>query len=67
LGVDTFEEIRGREWSEIWSEQSQNLINTAIVEARQGKVARFTDICAARRASPKWWDVLGSGLTKATR
>ncbi|HKT85231.1 MAG TPA: PAS domain S-box protein [Novosphingobium sp.] len=62
LGFADFEEIRGTEWTAIWSDRSQDLVRSAINEAREGKVARFTDLCATVHGASKWWDVLVSPI-----
>lgn len=62
LGFEDFSQIQGSEWIAIWSGKSQKLVQAAIAEARAGKVARFTDLCATVYGAPKWWDVLISPI-----
>ena len=62
MGFQDFDEIRGSEWTTIWSGTSQKLVQAAIAEARAGKVARFTVLRATVDGTPKWWDVLISPI-----
>ncbi len=58
LEIDDFEPFRNKNWSDIWEEKDQHLINDAVESARHGETARFQAFCPTTKGKPKWWDVI---------
>ncbi len=58
MELESFEEVRGKNWRTLWPAQAQATVAAAIEEARAGKPARFTDFCPTVKGTPKWWDVV---------
>ena len=58
LDLDTFEQVRGRKWADMWPREGRPALRKAMDEARQGRVARFTGCCPTMHRTRKWWDVV---------
>ncbi|QNP44560.1 GGDEF domain-containing protein (plasmid) [Sphingomonas daechungensis] len=58
LDLDTFEQVRGKKWVDMWPRESRAALRRAMDEARDGRVARFTGYCPTLQRTRKWWDVV---------
>jgi PAS domain S-box-containing protein len=48
----------GREWGELWPEESRPLVRQAMAEASLGGTNRFQAFRPTAKGTPKWWDVI---------
>lgn len=65
MDIDDFEEIRGAFWWQMWPQQSQELVKTAVKDASSGKSAKFVAFCPTAKGVPKWWEVSVSPVRNA--
>ncbi|MGQ0671522.1 MAG: PAS domain S-box protein [Hyphomicrobium sp.] len=49
--------IEGRPYVSLWPESSRQTVQSALDDARAGKVATFSGRTSTGRGVPKWWDV----------
>jgi len=58
LEICDFGPLIGSPWVELWDGEYREQAETAIEQARQGQVGRFTGYFpTAKTQTPKWWDV----------
>ncbi|MBL6459500.1 PAS domain S-box protein [Belnapia sp. T6] len=55
--IDDFAAVRGQEWTSIWPEEERGKVQTALTEARAGRIGRFRGLCPTAKGQPKRWDV----------
>lgn len=60
--IDDFCTVQGRPWLDIWPMEFAQVVKTAMEEARSGRVGRFTAFAITPKGTPKWWDVVVSGI-----
>jgi len=58
MEIEDFGAIRGTAWVDRWPVESRSVVNTAILDAATGKVARFSAFGPAATGTPKWWSVV---------
>lgn len=66
MGIDDFALVAGKNWWDLWPEESQPLIRDAIDAARDGRNSRFQAFCPTGKGEPKWWDVSVAPLRDET-
>lgn len=49
--------VKGRQWHDLWPEESRSLVWDATGKVRSGESARFEAFCPVVHDQPKWWDV----------
>lgn len=57
MEIDDFRTVAGIPWWDLWPEESQPLVRTAVSDAIAGRDSRFVAMCATGKGTPKWWDV----------
>ncbi|MCY7271137.1 MAG: PAS domain-containing protein [Sphingomonas bacterium] len=57
MGIDDFALVAGKDWWDMWPEESQPLIRDAITKAQSGENSRFEAFCPTGKGEPRWWDV----------
>lgn len=65
MEIDDFAVVAGRNWWDLWPEDSQHLILDAIAKAREGQNSRFEAFCPTAKGTPRWWEVSVSPLFDA--
>jgi len=63
--VDDFEQVRGSDWTQWWSADSNLLASAAVASARQGNSSRFIAFGNTFKGTPKWWDTMVSPIHDA--
>lgn len=58
LEIDDFEALKGEEWAKLWPGQMAPTVRSAVKEAKEGRVARFSGFCPVADGTPKWWDIV---------
>ena len=58
IEIEDFDAIRGTAWVDLWPVESRSVVNTAILDAATGKVARFSAFGPTATGTPKWWSVV---------
>jgi diguanylate cyclase (GGDEF)-like protein/PAS domain S-box-containing protein len=58
MDLESFEEVRGRKWADLWPREARPILRAALAEAMRGQVARFTGCCPTWNRTRKWWDVV---------
>lgn len=62
MEIESFEEVRDKQWAELWPAPMRAVVQAAQKEARGGASARFSGFCPTARGKPKWWDVAVSPM-----
>lgn len=62
MEIDDFALVAGRNWWDLWPEESRHLIMEAIERAKAGETHRFEAYCPTAKGSPRWWEVAVSPL-----
>ena len=62
LEIEDFGTVRFAVWEELWPAEARPVLQTALLDARAGKAARFTALCPTALGTPKWWDVMVSPM-----
>ena len=57
MEVDDLSQMCGLPWTTLWPGESRQQIESALEQARQGKLGQFTAFCPTARGVPKFWDV----------
>ena len=57
IGIDDFATVAGKDWWDLWPEESQPAIRAATAKAQAGKASRFEAFCPTVKGEPRWWDV----------
>ena len=57
LEIDDFAALAGREWTEMWPEETRAVIRAAVEQARESGSAELSAFCPTAKGTPKWWDV----------
>lgn len=60
--IDDFTECQGKPWLDMWPAEHAHLVTAAMNEAKAGRVGRFTGFAMTCKGTPKWWDVVVSGI-----
>lgn len=62
MEIDDFAMVAGKDWWDLWPEESRGLIRQAVDRARRGESDRFEAFCPTAKGSPRWWEVSVSPL-----
>lgn len=57
LEMECSEGVLGRPYTEFWKGSDLAAVETALAEARAGRLGRFEGFCPTASGTPKWWDV----------
>lgn len=57
MELPSFDAVRGRDWWDLWPEESRALLRDAVAAAAGGEAGRFVAFCPTARGAPRWWDV----------
>ncbi|WP_206667639.1 PAS domain-containing sensor histidine kinase [Muricoccus nepalensis] len=57
LGIEHFENIRGKDWVSLWPEEERHKVRAALSRATIGLPSRFQGWSATATDSIRWWDV----------
>lgn len=57
MEVDDFSEVRGLQWTSLWPQETQGIIERSLIGAGEGGVVRFEAFCPTAKGNPRWWDV----------
>ena len=63
LELGSFEDVRGRDWAELWPQEMQKQVTDAIISAANGTSVRFTGRCPTATGQTKWWDSVVTPIT----
>ena len=66
MGIDDFSTVAGKDWWDLWPEESRETVRQSIATARDEGSARFEAFCPTAKGEPRWWDVTVSPLRDAT-
>lgn len=58
LEIDDFAHYLGRDWIQLWPQESQPRIRRAVEAAQAGETIRFQEFCPTAKGTNKWWDVI---------
>jgi PAS domain S-box-containing protein len=56
--LDTFDQIDGKKWPELWPPEVRALVSQSVRDAAAGATCRFSGFCPTAKGVPKWWDVI---------
>lgn len=62
MEIDDFAMVAGKNWWDLWPDESRHLIQDAVESARRGENCRFEAFCPTAKGSPRWWEVSVSPL-----
>lgn len=62
MEIEDFALIAGRNWWDMWPEESAHLVRDAVERARRGHSHRFEAYCPTAKGTPRWWEVSVSPL-----
>lgn len=62
MEIDDFAAVAGRNWWDLWPEESAHLVRNAVERARRGATDRFEAYCPTAKGTPRWWEVSVSPL-----
>ena len=65
LEVESFEDVRDRNWLTFWNDADRESADHALQMARSGKVGRFQGLCPTFSGKPRWWDSIVSPILDA--
>jgi PAS domain S-box-containing protein len=57
LEMESFDQVRGKEWHTLWPTETQELVRDAVTRARAGEATRFRAFCSTAKGTPRWWSV----------
>lgn len=57
MHIGDLAQVRGVAWSQLWPDESRNLVLEAISKVTGGESTRFEAFCPTQYQEPKWWDV----------
>ena len=57
MEIDDFGSVCGKEWSQLWPEQTHEEIASGLARARAGQIYAFEAFCPTAKGTPKWWEV----------
>lgn len=57
MEIDDLSGVLGRQWVELWPDESRDLIIQAVNDALEGRDSRFEAYCPTVRGKPRYWDV----------
>ncbi len=60
--VDSFEQVRGGDWTQWWKDESAVQARQAVASAQRGETARFVAFGETFKGTPKWWDTVVSPI-----
>lgn len=66
MEIDDLTAILGQKWSALWPEEAHEMLDRAVAEAADGRVARFVAECPTARGSLACWDVTVAGVPDAS-
>ena len=58
MEIDDFTSFVGRDWCDLWPEESRADVLAALGAARADGTARFQVFCPTAKGTAKWWDVI---------
>ncbi len=62
MEIDDFAAVAGRDWWDLWPDESAHLVRNAVDRARTGVSDRFEAFCPTAKGTPRWWEVSVSPL-----
>ncbi|MGV3510917.1 MAG: PAS domain-containing protein [Novosphingobium sp.] len=62
MEIDDFEQLNGKEWANLWPQQAQPMIRSALEDARSAGVVRLEAFCPTAKGTPRWWDISVSAV-----
>jgi PAS domain S-box-containing protein len=65
MEIDDFRAIEGRQWADLWPEDTRRTILDSYTAAAAGRPVRFRAFCPTAKGAPRWWDVTVSSVTGA--
>jgi len=65
MEIDDFGAIHGRQWADLWPEDSRAIVAASIPAARAGETVRFNAFCPTAKGSARWWNVTVSKVSTA--
>lgn len=57
MEIESLDDVRGRQWPELWPEASRQMIEAALDAAAAGESVRCSGFCPTAKGTPKWWDI----------
>jgi PAS domain S-box-containing protein len=63
--LESFDQVKGKPWSEMWGEDMRNHVVQAVARAGSGAATRFNGPCLTARGVAKWWDAIITPLRDA--
>jgi two-component sensor histidine kinase len=65
MEIDDFAGINGRQWADLWPEDSHAVVASSMPAALLGETIRFNAFCPTAKGSPRWWNVTVSRVSGA--
>ena len=62
MEIDDFKRFAGALWKTFWPQESQAAADAALALARAGGVGQFRAYCPTAMGTPRWWEVMVSGV-----
>ena len=62
MEIDDFAMVAGKDWWDLWPEDTAHLVRDAFERGREGESSRFEAFCPTAKGTPRWWDVSVSPL-----
>ncbi|HYC04497.1 MAG TPA: PAS domain S-box protein, partial [Azospirillaceae bacterium] len=62
MEIDDFASVCGGAWSSFWPAAARPLVQAAMEKALAGGEGRFQAFCPTAKSTPKWWDVVVTGV-----
>ncbi len=57
MEIDDASAVCGRNWDQLWPEETRNLVIEALPAASKGETVKFNAFCPTAKGTPKWWNV----------
>lgn len=65
MDIDTFSEVKGQHWPDMWGDAGRESAMQAVERAAQGESTRFEGWCPTAKGNMRWWDVSVAPLEDA--
>lgn len=66
MAVTDFSAIQGNQWIAFWEGPFRQEAESALRQAQEGGVGRFTGLCAKKNGQLRWWDVVVTPMSDAS-
>jgi PAS domain S-box-containing protein len=66
LEFDSFSEVRGCAWWDLWPEAQRGELQTLVDKALKGETSHYQGFAPTAKDTPKWWDVIVSPVKSDT-